>query len=253
MAFDLSNILQPFTGDAIRSASNVAAGDINTGIAQLGANYAAGRGAISDYYTRALQPFTALQPAATAGYNLYADVTGAGGTAGQDRARALFQTDPGYQFARDQALDAIARTGVARGTATGNSMVDAARYAAGYGAQQYGDWVSRLAPWLNQGTGIASALGNINVGAGNAINANYIGQGNALGGLYGRLGDVQAQGEMAPFIAGTNLLNTGLAVGNMIAGSPGIRSAISSGANALGGGLFNLARGQTPGSPLIGV
>src|SRR5215831_4531748 len=43
------------------------------------------------------------------GSNLYADLTGANGPEGQARARAAFQTDPGYDFAREQALQATQR------------------------------------------------------------------------------------------------------------------------------------------------
>jgi hypothetical protein len=169
-----------------------------------------GRDALQTNYAAALQPYQGLQPTAQAGYGLYGDVTGAGGAAGQDRARALFQTDPGYEFTRDQGLDAINRTGVARGGAVGNTMADAGKYATGLASQQYGDWVSRLAPWLGQGQQTASGIAGINTGLGNQLAGSYGQQGQAALGTQQGIGQAQSDAALAPYNASANLWNFGL-------------------------------------------
>jgi len=189
-----------------------------------------GREAIGTNYAAALQPYQALQPTAQAGYGLYGDVTGAGGAAGQDRARALFQTDPGYEFTRDQGLDAINRAGVARGGAVGNTMADAGKYATGLASQQYGDWVSRLAPWLGQGQQTAAGIAGINTGQGNALAGSYGQQGGAALGTQQGIGEADYAAAMAPYNASANMWGLGLNALKGVAGLP---------LNSIGGSAVN--------------
>ena len=236
MAFSLSNVLAPFgAGDSIENAAKASATGIQTGLTDLQNQYAQGRGAIADYYTRALQPYMALQQPATGGYQAYADASGANGLAGQMRAQQNFTTDPGYQFSRDEALKALAAGENARGVAAGNTGPDAAKYAAGYANQAYGDYVSRLAPWLNQGDVIAGGMANINTGAGNAINQSFTGQGNQALTANTNIGAANAQGAMAPMIYGSNMDQFAL------------QAAKTAASFMPGGGFANLFGGNTPG------
>src|SRR5262245_15276814 len=96
-------------GGGYEDAAQKKAQGLQLGYSQATDLYGQGRAALNEYYGKAAQPFQTVFEQAGPGAQLYADVTGAGGTAGQDRARALFQTDPGYQFARDEALKATER------------------------------------------------------------------------------------------------------------------------------------------------
>ena len=83
------------------------------------------------------------------GAQAYADITGAAGQAGQDRARALFQTDPGYQFAVNQALQATQRSqGTGGFQDSGNVLTALQDRASGLAQQQYQNYVQRLQPFL---------------------------------------------------------------------------------------------------------
>ncbi len=181
-----------------------------------------GRGAIDTNSAAAVAPSTGLQPTANAGYQLYGDVTGAGGAAGQDRARALFQTDPGYQFSRDEALNAATRASVARGGAEGNNIYGNMDLASNMASKQYGDWVSRIAPWLGQGQQTAAGIAGVRQGQGNATAASYGQQGQAAMGTQAGVGEADYAAAMAPYTASANLWNFGLNAGKALLGSGGI-------------------------------
>lgn len=107
------------------------------------------------------------------GSDLYMDAQGINGPEGIARARTAFQTSPGYQFQLEQGIDAINRSGVARGAATGNILTEAQRYGSGLADQEYNNWLARLGVFIPQE---ASAVG----GAASGRAAGY----GALGSLY---------------------------------------------------------------------
>ena len=153
---------------------------IQQGLSQAQPLYQQGIGTLQDYYGRASGALTAPLGTATSGSNLYADVTGANGPEGQARARALFQTDPGYQFARDEALQATQRqTGTGGFQGSGNVLTALQDRAAGLASQQYGNWVGRLQPYLGQETDLSKALAAVYGTAGGDITS----QQNALANL----------------------------------------------------------------------
>src|SRR5215471_17307713 len=75
---------------------------LNAGLTQETPYYNQAVGATQTGYGAAQNTWQPLYNTGTEGANAYDDITGANGVAGQDRARALFQTDPGYEFIRDQ-------------------------------------------------------------------------------------------------------------------------------------------------------
>jgi hypothetical protein len=79
------------------------------------------------------------------GANLRADALGVNGAEGNTRAVDAFHTNPGYEFARDQGLDAIMRNNSALGRLqSGNTDVDLMKYATGFADQNYNDWLGNL-------------------------------------------------------------------------------------------------------------
>lgn len=100
------------------------------------------------------------------GAGLYADAVGLNGADGNTRATEAFQTNPGYEFARDQGLDAIMRNASAMGRVqSGNTSTDLIDYATGTADQAYGDWLSRIGGYNDmyaggvQGDSTAKGLG----------------------------------------------------------------------------------------------
>lgn len=153
----------------------------------LGQGYGQARNDVTAGYDAA-QPFlsklgSAYDPMVQGGQNAfsgYLDAIGANGEEGNSRAVANFQAGPGYEYARDQALEAVQRSAASRGmSASGNTSADLLKTAMGLANQNWQQYTTNLqngAGFFN--TGLA---GQAN-GLGTQANA-AIGQGTALGAL----------------------------------------------------------------------
>jgi hypothetical protein len=123
----------------------------------------------------AYSPLTALAGQYGKGAGLYADSLGINGAQGNQNAVNAFQTGPGYEFARNQGIDAITRAANASGGLGGNSLKDTITYGQGLANQEYGNWQNKLAPYnqLQLGATQSAAAGNqaINSGVANTYGA----------------------------------------------------------------------------------
>jgi hypothetical protein len=242
----------------------------------LTSNLAAGRDAASANYGQAGNLYAGLgnyfQGLYGGGASAYGDATGANGPEGQARARAAFQTDPGYGFQMDQGLQALQRTHAASGNlASGNADADTLRFSQGLADQGYGNYVSRLQPYLGmagqgaaaatagqagalehlgntlntsygtQGTGLAANYANQGgltdaayQGQGNALNASYAGQGGAANANYTGQGATNAAATMNNYNVGQNQLNAIMGVAKLASGGAGGIGGIGSLASGLG-------------------
>lgn len=95
--------------------------------------------------------------------SMYADANGLNGAAGNERATGAFQTAPGYEFQRDQGLQALDRRSSAAGRfQSGNADIDAMQFATGLADQSYGSWLDRLNGMSNTAlSGQTGALNNL--------------------------------------------------------------------------------------------
>lgn len=148
-----------------------------------------------------------------------ADVTGANGQAGYDRAMQQFHTSPGYNFRLTQGLDAIARNANAAGMlASGNQMQESQRFGEGLAAEDYNNWLKTITQRENLYAPITSRefdlysqlgqnLGSLDVNTGAFYNQSLIDQANrnaSLGmGQYGQ--EIGLAGIFGPALASTNL------------------------------------------------
>jgi hypothetical protein len=123
----------------------------------------------------AYSPLTALAGQYGQGANLYADSLGINGAQGNQNAVNAFQAGPGYEFARNQGIDAITRAANASGGLGGNSLKDTITYGQGLANQEFGNWQNKLAPYnqLQLGATQGAAAGNqaINSGVANTYGA----------------------------------------------------------------------------------
>lgn len=205
----------------------------STGTGYIDTGYNTARGDLGN----ALGSFTSLADLAKkygAGTGLYLDALGANGAAGNARATSAFQAGPGYEFALSQGLDAINRRRAAAGMlASGNSDLDATKFATGLADQTYGDWLTRLgglvSPELSATSGAATGRSGVYGGLAGLASQNASDKVNLLGnttsGLVGA-NNLQAQGEAA---GAKNLLGLGtslasLAMGGMGGGTGGFGS-----------------------------
>lgn len=110
-----------------------------------------------------------------------------------------FEATPGYDFRKQQGIDAIDASAATRGgLMSGKTLQDLTTFGDGLASQEYGNYMQRLAGMTDMGigaagmqatagnnaaAGVSNALGNI----GNAQAAGAIGQGNALAGMFNNL------------------------------------------------------------------
>lgn len=96
----------------------------------------------------AFAPLSALASRYGQGAGLYADSLGINGAQGNQNAVNAFQAGPGYDFALNQGIDAIARKRNAGGMLNGgNADRDAQIYGQGLANQEYGNWQKQLAAY----------------------------------------------------------------------------------------------------------
>ena len=197
-----------FSNDKAEEAAQQRNAGLQQGYDALGGLYGQGRDAINTGAATAQGYFAPLMAKYGAGSSAYGDATGANGAAGQARARANFQTDPGYGFQQDQGLQALQRTHAAAGNLnSGNADTDTLKFSQGLADQSYGNYVSRLAPYLGMEGNAATGAAGIATGQGNALNQSYMGQGNAANANYTGQGASNAAATMNNYNVGANQLN----------------------------------------------
>lgn len=91
---------------------------------------------------------------------------GVNGAEGNAAARGAFDAGPGYNFTRDQGIEALNRSRNARGMLnSGNTDIDALTYGTGLADKTYGSWQDRLgsflSPELSAAGGKAGSFQNI--------------------------------------------------------------------------------------------
>ena len=108
--------------------------------------------------------YSPLAKMATDTSRLYTDALGVNGAGGSTRAQQAFRTNPGYEFQRDQGIQAIDRSASARGSfQSGGAMADVMDYSQGVADQSYGSWLDRLAnPGSIISGGISGKAGALN-------------------------------------------------------------------------------------------
>jgi hypothetical protein len=197
---------------------------LQQGYDALSSTYGQGRDALTSGYNKAGDIYSGLgdyfKSAYGGGAQAYGDATGANGAAGYGRAQTNFKTDPGYGFQMDQGLQALQRTHAAAGNlSSGNADADTLKYATGLADQSYGNYVSRLQPYLGlAGTGATTAAAGqagAAAGLGTGLNQSYQGQGAAANANYTGQGASDAAATMNNYNVGANQLSalTGLAKG----------------------------------------
>lgn len=124
----------------------------------------------------------------------YARENASGGTAYRG-----FQATPGYQFRRQQGIDAIDASAAARGgLMSGRTLQDLTTFGDGIASQEYGNYMQRLAGLTDMGMGAAgmqatagnnaaAGVGNALANIGNAQAAGAVGRGNAMAGMFNNL------------------------------------------------------------------
>jgi len=205
-----------FSNDTAEEAARQRNAGLQQGYDALSSNYQQGRDALNTNFGNASSLYKGLLDQYAPGAKAYGDAAGANGAEGYARAKTNFTTDPGYGFQMDQGLQALQRTHAAAGNlASGNADADTLKYATGLADQSYGNYVSRLAPYL-QGQQIATqGAANVDMGLGSGLNQSYQGQGQAANANYTGQGASTAAATMNNYNIGQNQLSAIKDVGKM--------------------------------------
>ena len=142
----------------LRAGRDVAYGELDKGI--------------SDYNRFADQAYGEFTPYADAGRkgtNTYTDALGLNGADAAAAARDTFTKSAGYDFARDEAMQAVERSASAGGyLGSGNLATALQDRAAGLASTESNAWLDRLNGLMGQGVNVAGQQANVRTGQGTA-------------------------------------------------------------------------------------
>jgi hypothetical protein len=208
-----------FSNDTAEEAARQRNQGLQQGYDALASSYGQGRDALTTNYGKAGDLYKNLITSYAPGTQAYGDAVGANGADGYTRAKANFQTDPGYGFQMDQGLQALQRTHAAAGNiASGNADADTLKFATGLADQSYGKYVDRLLPYFS-GTGSATAgAAGVDTGLGAGLNQSFQGQGTAANANFTGQGASNAAATMNNYNVGQNQLNALTSVAKLAAG-----------------------------------
>jgi len=237
-----------FSNDTAEEAARQRNAGLQKGYDALSTTYGQGRDALTAGYGQAGDLYKNLLTSYGGGAGAYGDATGANGAEGFARAKTNFQTDPGYGFQMDQGQQALNRAHAAAGNlSSGNADADTLKYSQGLADQSYGNYVSRLAPYLSGQQTATAGAANAAAGLGTGLNQSYMSQGGAANANYTGQGASDAAATMNNYNVGANQLGALLGVGNLALGAAG--GGLTSGLGGLFSGFGGTPTGPTnPGS-----
>jgi hypothetical protein len=178
---------------------------LTTANINAGADLTAGQTGADALFGKAQGQFGALATSTGRGSDAYGDATGANGADGLARAKANFQSDPGYSGGLTTGIDQVDRTAAQRGDlGGGNTSADTIKFASNYDAQKYGSYVSNLAPYLGaNSTAVAGEAGAEGAQAGADLNVAGTKATNDYNTAAG-IGNAKADAALAPYSASSN-------------------------------------------------
>lgn len=239
-----------FSNDSAEKARDLANAGATKGYGDLSTLYGQGRDALTTNFGQAGDLYKNLITSYAPGAKAYGDAVGANGADGYTRAKTNFQTDPAYGFQMDQGLQGLQRTHAAAGNLnSGNADTDTLKFSQGLADQSYGNYVSRLAPYLSgEGSATAGAAG-VNTGLGTALNSSFQGQGGAANTTATTIGNNDAGAELNKYKVGANMWNGLMGGANLLAGGMGGLGGLTGG---FGGTGFSLGPTSVGGAPVGG-
>lgn len=184
-----------------------------------------GIGDLRSGYTQASDLYGPLAQLAGQRSRAYDEATGVYGTEGLNRARETFTATPGYREGYDTGLNELDRRAAARGQlGSGNTSADTIKFATDYANQKYGDYISRLLPFVGQDVSVTGAQAAIPISLADKLYEAAVGKGGIGFQTAQGIGNAQADLALAPQQTSMNLLNTLLGIGNIAASAYGGKS-----------------------------
>ncbi len=142
----------------LRAGRNVAYGELDKGL-----------GDYNRFADQAYGEFAPYADVAKKGASAYADALGLNGADAAAAARENFGKSAGYDFARDEALQAVERSASAGGyLGSGNLATALQDRAAGLASTESNAWLDRLGGLMGQGVNVAGQQAGVRTGQGTA-------------------------------------------------------------------------------------
>jgi hypothetical protein len=200
-----------FTNKNAQDAANIQSAGAQKAYGDLSTQFGAGRDALTSNYTAGLQPFLQNFQGAQAGTTALGNALGLNGAAGNASATQAFWNNPAIQSQLDIGDQNVLRNQAATGQLnSGKTNVDLQKFGQQTASQGWGDYISRLQPYLGAAGQAAGGIGNMYAGLGGGLNQSFMGQGNAAYGADTSSANAQANSELAKNAASQNMWNMGL-------------------------------------------
>lgn len=202
-----------FSSSDAQDAANAQIRGIQQGVSQAQPYLTNGVNALNNYYGMATSPLSSVFSGASPAISSYADAIGANGAAGNARAVAAFQNNPGYQFQLNQGLQAIDRGAASRGMLTsGNTLNAEQQYGTNLANTSWQNYLNSFSPMLSLAGGAAGGLASTFANQGNQNLAANQSNAQLLYGANTAQGQAKADADYANLNASANMWN---ALGNI--------------------------------------
>lgn len=167
-----------------------------------------------------LDPLKQLSAKYAPATSMYMNSLGLNGPGGNQAAVGAFQAGPGYEFMKNQSLDALDRRASSRGMlASGNNTLDTLSTVTGLANQEFGNWQTRLAGFMQPELATTSAHATGLAGLEASKAPLWMQQANALTNAYGQTTQGQntaaTERANAEMQASGNLWNMGMNLAKM--------------------------------------
>jgi hypothetical protein len=253
MAF-LDTLGAAFSTAPQQKASDAIIANAQQGNQAYNAAVQSGLGQMRTDYTSALAPWTGLQGQAQTGYNAYLDASGANGPEGIARAQGNFNAI--NQDFVNRGAQEVARTGVLNNPG-GNAIAGVSDWTGKTLSGLYGDYVSRLNPFIGQMGQVAGGIAGINTALGNQTLNAYGNIGSSASHMYDTIGKAQSDAALADYNASKNMWGAIQSGANLAAaamgGGGGFGSLLSGASSLFGGAPTQVGQPQAvAGAPAMG-
>jgi hypothetical protein len=183
--------------DGTRAANKSAAAQTNAANAARAGAYGymdKGVAAATPQYEKAIGLFDEYTQQGGQAAGAYGDAIGLNGQEGYDRATDAFRTGPGYNFAVDQANEAVKRNAAATGMlGSGNTLIGISDRTRGMADQEYQRYLDNLFRASGQGQSAATTQAGLITGLGDFLYGDNAARAALEHGTETSLGQIQAQ------------------------------------------------------------
>lgn len=199
-------IFDIFSDKPAQEAAQAQIAGLNAGYNRASGSIGQGIDALKTNYTAGLQPYLTNFSNASAGTTALGNALGLNGPAGNQAATDAFMNNPGYKFQLEQGNNAINAQAAATGmNASGNQLIDLAKFNQGLAGTSWNNYVSSLQPYLGAAGNAAGGIGNMYAGLGSGLAGQYDTLANLGWQKETGIGNANANADLAKYNSSANI------------------------------------------------